>query len=79
MSEIASERVVLVTRHLPLVDKTCPVCGHRFTGPSWRLYDAPACQKRADYARHAEKRRAARRMKYRKQTGKEPLSGELGE
>lgn len=67
MAEKPSERVINVTRRVQLVEHTCPVCGQAFTGPSWQLYDKLACNKRAEYARHAEQRREARRAKYRRQ------------
>jgi hypothetical protein len=66
------ERVVTVTRRLPLTTKVCPVCGKTFTGLSWRRYDTSACARRSDYARHADQRRAARREKYRREKGQPP-------
>jgi hypothetical protein len=67
-----TERIVTVTRRLPLTTKVCPVCGQTFTGPRWRRYDARACARRADYARHADRRRAARREKYQREKGQPP-------
>jgi hypothetical protein len=67
-----TERIVTVTRRLPLVTKDCPVCGRTFTGARWRRYDTSACARRADYARHAVQRRAARREKYRREKKQPP-------
>ena len=58
------ERVIVVTRREPLVDKVCPVCGAAFVGLSRQRYCGPTCLARAAYLRHAEARRAARRQRY---------------
>jgi hypothetical protein len=54
-------------RHLPVEERRCPVCGTTFPGPRVRRYCSPVCSRRADYAKHIEKRRASRRERYRKQ------------
>jgi hypothetical protein len=40
---------------------TCAVCGTAFTGKAHARYCSPACRTRADYARHADQRRASKR------------------
>jgi hypothetical protein len=61
------ERVIVVTRPEPLVDKVCPVCGAAFVGLSRQRYCSPSCAARAAYLRHAEVRQEARRQRYRVQ------------
>jgi len=61
------ERVVVVTRREPLVDKTCPVCGTAFIGLSRQRYCGRPCAARAAYLRHADARKQARRERYRAQ------------
>jgi hypothetical protein len=63
------ERVVVVTRREPLVDKACPVCGTAFVGLSRQRYCGPSCAGRAAYRRHAEVRKEARRQRYHAQKG----------
>jgi hypothetical protein len=59
------ERVVMVTRREPLVDKPCPVCGMTFVGLNRQRYCGRPCASRAAYLRHAEARKEARRQRYR--------------
>ena len=59
------ERVIV--RREPLVEKVCPVCSRTFRGLARQRYDSRACQKRADYQRHAEQRRADQRERYRRE------------
>jgi hypothetical protein len=61
------ERVMVVTRREPLVDKACPVCGAAFIGLSRQRYCGRPCAARAAYLRHAEVRKEARRQRYRDQ------------
>ena len=46
--------------------KTCPVCGTVFEAFAKQTYDSKLCANRASYARHAEKRRAEKRERYRR-------------
>jgi tRNA(Ile2) C34 agmatinyltransferase TiaS len=46
-------------------EKTCPICGTVFQAFAKQTYDTKLCANRASYARHAEKRRAEKREKYR--------------
>jgi hypothetical protein len=62
---------IVVIRHERLVDKTCPVCGTPFQGLGRRRYCKRTCADRAFYQRHAERRRATRRERYRQKKGKE--------
>jgi hypothetical protein len=41
---------------------TCVVCGTPFSGKAHARYCSPACRTRADYARHADQRRASKRQ-----------------
>jgi endogenous inhibitor of DNA gyrase (YacG/DUF329 family) len=52
------------TRRVTLEKKTCPVCGKTFEGVKIRQFCSSACQKKADYERHAEQYRKARMEKY---------------
>jgi hypothetical protein len=56
-----SERTKIIVRREPLVDKVCPVCGTSFVGLGRRRYCSRACAARADYHRHLDARRAAKR------------------
>jgi tRNA(Ile2) C34 agmatinyltransferase TiaS len=55
---------VQLQRKIPLVPKTCPVCGKNFAGASLAKYDSQQCKQKAAYDRHAKARRATRRAKY---------------
>ena len=44
-----------------------PVCGTVFQAFAKQTYDTKLCANRASYARHAEKRRAEKRDRYRRQ------------
>ena len=66
-------REYTVVRREPLVEKQCPICGRVFEGLSRQRYDTSACQKRADYQRHVEQRRAYQRERYRRK--KQPGGG----
>ena len=64
------EMAITVTRHLKLIEKVCPACGKTFWGPKVRVYCSGrggACANRANYLKHAEKRRAERRESYHQQ------------
>ena len=63
MSERERERVIV--RREPLMDKTCLVCRRPFAGLARQLYCSVRCTNRASYQRHADKRRAERRERYR--------------
>lgn len=52
-------------RHLKIETKTCPQCGGTFEGIRKRKFCSPACQKKADYDRHAEQYRQTRMQRYR--------------
>ena len=55
---------VQVQRKIPLMSKTCPVCGKNFVGAKLARYDSLQCKQKAAYDRNAEARRTARREKY---------------
>ncbi len=61
------ERVITATRKVRLVEKSCAHCGQPFFGRSFQRFCSQLCKRRADYAAHAERRRAARREKYRRE------------
>ena len=44
--------------------RVCAVCGTEVVATTRRLYCSPHCRLKADYARHAESRRAKRRARY---------------
>ncbi len=48
------------------VEKSCPVCDRPFLALKKQVYDTNDCAQRAAYLRSAEKRRAARRERYRR-------------
>jgi tRNA(Ile2) C34 agmatinyltransferase TiaS len=66
-----AERVITVTRRLKLTPRTCPVCGRGFEGWGRATYCSRPCVQKADYRRHAEARRAARRERYRRRKAAE--------
>jgi hypothetical protein len=45
----------------------CEVCGTEVIATTRRQYCSPQCRLKADYARHAEARRAKRRARYQRQ------------
>lgn len=47
-------------------EKTCPICGTVFQAFAKQTYDTKLCANKASYARHAEKRRAEKRVEYRR-------------
>ena len=47
--------------------RVCEVCGTEVIATTRRLYCSPLCRLKADYARHAEDRRAKRRARYQRQ------------
>ncbi len=53
------------TKRIAIVKKVCPVCGEPFEGVRQKRYCRPACSGRADYRRHAAKRRKNRVKRYR--------------
>lgn len=55
-------------RSYTLTEKSCPVCGLKFTGTPKARYDTNACRQKANYNRHATNYREAQREKY--QAGK---------
>ena len=58
---------VVVTRHLKLEEKVCPICGMKFVGPKVKVYctgRGGVCANRANYLKHAAQRRADRRQAY---------------
>lgn len=52
--------------------KVCAFCGAEFERMSYSKYCSPACKSKADYARHAEVRRASRRAKYAREKDAQP-------
>ena len=61
------ERTILVERRLRYTPRSCAVCGTAFEGWGPARFCSVACKRRADYAAHAEDRRAKRRARYRRQ------------
>lgn len=68
-----TERIIVIQRRLKLSRRVCADCGTEFTGWGRQRFCSPNCQKRADYAVHAEQRRAARRTRYRRQREDAPV------
>jgi hypothetical protein len=64
---MGAERVIVIERRLRLTPRTCAVCGREFPGWGRQRYCGKGCQRRADYERHAEARRAGRRAYYEEQ------------
>ena len=52
-------------------ERVCVVCGTTSVGTARRRYCSAACRLKADYARHAEQRKAARRERYRREREQE--------
>jgi predicted nucleic acid-binding Zn ribbon protein len=63
---VTQSRVVYIRRRLVLTPRTCAQCGTAFEGWGRQRFCSKACQRRWDYRRHAEQRRAARRERYRR-------------
>ena len=60
------ERTILVERHLRLTERQCAVCGKVFLGWGRGRFCSDRCRQRSSYAKHADKRRAERRERYRR-------------
>ena len=58
------EVAVSFVRRLPLIEKQCATCGRAFIGTKKGAYCSQACKSRANYLKHAEKRRRHRVEKY---------------
>ena len=70
MSEVSpSEAARLLASLRRQEPRVCTVCGTEVTATTRRLYCSPLCRLKADYARHAEARRAKRRARYHRQEG----------
>jgi len=67
---VEGEAVRVVERRLRLTPRTCAMCGQSFLGWGRARFCGPACRRGWDYRRHAEKRRATRRERYRRQKAK---------
>jgi hypothetical protein len=68
--EQCKEQVVSRTqyvRRLKIEQKSCLRCGKVFEGIKKQRYCSRACQAKADYDRHAEQYRKARRERYQEQ------------
>ncbi len=59
------QRIVITERHLKLTPRTCATCARAFHGWGRQRFCSLSCQRRWDYLRHAESRRAKRRERYR--------------
>ena len=64
----ATEKVVqvVVERHIPLEQKTCPGCEKKFIGAKVARYCSSACRNKAAYWRNPEAYRESRLKSYRK-------------
>src|SRR2546429_405847 len=60
-------REIEVTHTVKRVEKLCPVCHRLFWGATLSRYCSRACRNRANYERHADEYREARRETYRRQ------------
>jgi hypothetical protein len=49
--------------------RVCEVCGTEVIATTRRRYCSSSCSLKADYARHAEDRKAKRRARYQRQKG----------
>jgi hypothetical protein len=63
---------VVVERHIPLEEKTCPVCEKKFIGAKVARYCSSACRNKAAYWRNPKAYRASRMKSYRKQKAAGP-------
>ena len=70
-----AERVITVERRLKLTPRTCAVCGREFPGWGRQRFCGKPCQRKFDYQRHADQRRANRREVYRRQKQQEGQHG----
>lgn len=74
MSDAARELSRLRWANVTRTDKLCEACNEPIPGgavPKQR-FCSPACRVRADYRRNVEKRKAARRERYRRTQGVQP-------
>lgn|GEM_PF-5897360 len=55
---------ITVTRRITVKEKTCPVCGTTFMGPTNKRFCGRPCLNKASYEKHAEARREHRRKVY---------------
>ena len=62
-------------RHIPLKQKTCPVCGKSFMGATPTRYCSKSCLNKAAYQRNAEAYRQARKGRYRQHKERAAKSG----
>ena len=62
-----AERERVIVRREPLLDKVCPICGKAFVGLSRQKHCSRKCANQASYRKLADKRRAERRERYRRQ------------
>jgi hypothetical protein len=67
MESEESERLITLQRRLKLTQRTCVMCARNFLGWGVQRFCKPACQRRWDYHKNADKRRATRRAYYRRQ------------
>ena len=65
--EQIKEIEVSFVRRLRLEEKTCAICGQKFTGTKKSKYCGKACQNKAFYERHGETLRQQRVKKYREE------------
>ncbi len=65
-------KLITVQRRLKLTPRTCAVCGQAFPGWGRQRFCGKPCQRKWDYLRHAEARRANRRESYRRQKKNQP-------
>jgi hypothetical protein len=65
--EPIKEIEVSFVRRLRLEEKTCTICGQKFTGTKKSKYCGKTCQNKAFYERHSNELRRQRREKYRGQ------------
>ena len=65
--EQVKEIKVSFVRQLWLEEKTCIICGQKFTDTKKSKYCGKACQNKAFYERHSEELRKQQREKYREE------------
>lgn len=63
----AKPKTIQVMREYVVEEKRCPQCGKQFEGIKTAKFCSSTCLKQADYAKHAETRRAKRREAYQEQ------------
>jgi hypothetical protein len=64
---VPSDIARLIAAQRRIEPRSCLVCGTEVMATVRRRYCSNSCVQKAAYARHAEKRRAARRERYRRQ------------